>query len=55
MSVLIDRRKEITHFDKSDPRISLKAERAEKDRVFAESAAGAVGSPASIPPGQVHL
>jgi hypothetical protein len=53
VSVLIDRKKDITHFDKSDPRISLKAERAEKDRSFAESSAGSVGSPASIPPGTV--
>lgn len=53
VSVLIDRKKDITHFDKSDPRISLKAERAEQDRRFAESAAGTFASPASIPPGQV--
>jgi hypothetical protein len=53
VSVLIDRRKDITHFDKSDPRISLKAERAEKDRLFAESSAGTVGSSASIRPGEV--
>jgi hypothetical protein len=49
VSVLIDRKKDITHFDKSDPRISLKAERAEKDRSFAESSASAFGSPASSP------
>jgi hypothetical protein len=53
VSVLIDRKKGITHFDKSDPRISIKAERAEQDRRFAEAAAGGVGTPASIPPGQV--
>jgi hypothetical protein len=53
VSVLIDRKKGITHFDKSDPRVSIKAEHAEKDRRFAESAAGGVGAPASIPPGQV--
>jgi len=44
VSVLIDRKKDVTHFDKSDPRISLKAERAAKDRHFAESSAGSVGS-----------
>ena len=37
VSVLIDRKKDVTHFDKSDPRISLKAERAEQDRRFVES------------------
>jgi hypothetical protein len=52
VSVLIDRKKDVTHFDKSDPRVSLKAERAENDRSFAESSAGTFGSPASIPPGQ---
>lgn len=46
MSVLIDRKKDVTHFDKSDPRISLKAERAEKDRDFQQTAAGAAGTPA---------
>jgi hypothetical protein len=50
VSVLIDRKKDITHFDKSDPRISLKAERAEQDRSFAESSAGSFGSPAPIAP-----
>ncbi len=53
VSVLIDRKKDVTHFDKSDPRISLKAERAEQDRRFAESAAGTVASPALTPPDQV--
>lgn len=53
VSVLIDRKKDVTHFDKSDPRISLKAERAEKDRLFVESSAGTFGSPASIPAGQI--
>jgi hypothetical protein len=53
VSVLIDRKKDVTHFDKSDPRISLKAEAAEKDRRFAESAAGTPGSPPSIPAGQI--
>jgi hypothetical protein len=50
VSVLIDRKKDITHFDKSDPRISLKAERAEQDRSFAESSASSFGSPAPVAP-----
>lgn len=49
VSVLIDRKKDVTHFDKSDPRISLKAERAEKDREFQQTAAGSVGTPVPNP------
>ncbi len=46
VSVLIDRKKGVTHFDKSDPRISLKAERVEKDREFQQTASGSAGTPA---------
>jgi Short C-terminal domain len=50
VTVLIDHKKGTARFDKSDPRLSLKAAKAAKDERFAATAAGAVGSAApSIP------
>lgn len=53
VSVLIDPKSGTARFDKSDPRLSLKASRATTDDHFAETVAGPVGSPATgtSPPG----
>jgi hypothetical protein len=47
VSVLIDPKKGTVRFNKSDPRVSLKAARAARDDHFAETVAGPVGSPAA--------
>lgn len=48
--MLIDPRKGTARFDKSDPRLSLKAAKAAKDERFATTATGAVGcAPPAIP------
>jgi hypothetical protein len=50
VSVLVDRKKGTARFDKSDPRLSLKAAKAAKNERFAETASGTVGSPAAAIP-----
>jgi hypothetical protein len=47
VSVLIDPKTSTARFDKSDPRVSLKASRATTDDQFAETVTGPVGSPAT--------
>lgn len=47
VSVLIDPKKGTVRFNKSDPRVSLKAAKAARDNHFAETVAGPVGSPAA--------
>jgi hypothetical protein len=50
VSVLINPKDGTAHFDKSDPRISLKAARAHQDQSFNETVDGAVGTPAPVNP-----
>jgi hypothetical protein len=49
VTVLIDLKTGTARFDKSDPRLSLKASRATTDDRFAETVVAPVGSPATVP------
>jgi hypothetical protein len=50
VSVLINRKDSTARFDKSDPRLSLKADHTSEDQRFAETVGGAVGTPAPVNP-----
>jgi hypothetical protein len=50
VSVLINPKDGTAHFDKSDPRISLKADRAHQDQSFTQTVDGAAGTPAPADP-----